>query len=161
MDLEEIEHLLDSIAPDKNREAAPRHHSEDTPLDELLAELDGVVRQLSVTPPNLGSDRRSCATAALTYSRTYKACVKMRCLSCDHKIIPIDGGRWSKDADYLFYRNNYPVEEKLRSAIVPAVGYIAYCCQCRGLSVNSQQGVPISTATSDASFIRNWKCTGH
>jgi hypothetical protein len=42
-----------------------------------------------------------------------KACDKLRCTNCDFKCVYIGNKMWVKNADYLFFRNNFPDESKL------------------------------------------------
>lgn len=53
-----------------------------------------------------------------------------RCTGCDFRVLRVHGGVWASDAEYMFFRNYYPNEAKLRAKLRPKRGCEAYCCQC-------------------------------
>lgn len=66
-------------------------------------------------------------------------CLSLLCTSCDHPVMSLRGHVWRDDvADYLFFRNFYPSQDKLRPAMRSAPGSAAYACQCSWQSVGTQ-----------------------
>ncbi|KAF4665316.1 hypothetical protein FOZ61_011041 [Perkinsus olseni] len=158
-------------------------------LDQLLAEIDSVMgrheecqQSSSKNNPNSLVYETSCRAgpeggrgsceelhrcsarhveaAASAHSDKERVRENIRCLTCDRRVIRLDGVRWTRDADYMFYRNNYPIEEMLEKATVADRDYTAYCCQCRGLSTNSPEPSLMAIAAGeDPSFRESWKCT--
>lgn len=47
-------------------------------------------------------------------SMNLKVCDKLICLDCSHTIVRLDGKRWKKEAEYLFFRNFIKIPEKLK-----------------------------------------------
>ena len=66
-------------------------------------------------------------------------CPSLLCTSCDHPVMSLRGSVWRDDvADYMFFRNFYPAQDKLRPALRSAPGSAAYACQCSWQSVGPQ-----------------------
>lgn len=66
-------------------------------------------------------------------------CPSLLCTSCDHPVMALRGQVWRDDvADYLFFRNFYPSQDKMRPAMRSAAGSAAYACQCSWQSVGPQ-----------------------
>lgn len=59
------------------------------------------------------------------------------CTGCDFQVMVIDDYVWNGDAEYMFFRNNYPTFEKLKKRLVRQAGCRAYCCQCSWKSSHS------------------------
>lgn len=68
-------------------------------------------------------------------SISQKTCDKLRCTSCDFKVVSFDNFEWTDDTDYLFLRNHAPDFHKLKSNLNSRTGYRAYCCQCSFRSI--------------------------
>lgn len=93
------------------------------------------------------------------------ACAAQRCTACDFSVIQFrrpGGARWARDADYIFFRNDYPSEARLSARLEAAAGGVAYCCQCSWVSMLPEDGtsalcvrrpgnivVPISIAAAE------------
>jgi len=52
------------------------------------------------------------------------------CTGCDKQVFRIQDFVWRDDAEYMFFRNNYPNATKLRAQMKSQDGSCAYCCQC-------------------------------
>lgn len=64
-----------------------------------------------------------------------RVCDKLRCTSCDFSVVILDDYEWQPDCDYLFFRNNIPDFDKLRSKLRKKRGCCAYACQCSWKSI--------------------------
>ena len=53
---------------------------------------------------------------------TFRTCNKLRCTSCDFNVVIYDDFEWQKDCDYLFFRNNVPDFQKLKSKLISRRG---------------------------------------
>jgi len=51
-----------------------------------------------------------------------RSCNKLRCTSCDFNCIYFKDCEWSKNVDYLFFRNFVPNKEKLSKELIPKKG---------------------------------------
>ena len=51
-------------------------------------------------------------------------CDKLRCTSCDFSVVILNDYEWQKDCDYLFFRNNIPDFDKLKSKLTRRRGKI-------------------------------------
>ncbi|XP_076109539.1 cilia- and flagella-associated protein 418-like [Mytilus galloprovincialis] len=83
-------------------------------------------------PIYVGGANCSCGMGT---SMSQKTCDKMRCTSCDFKVVSFDNFEWTTDTDYLFLRNHAPDFQKLKSNLNSRKGYRAYCCQCSFRSI--------------------------
>ncbi|XP_019858089.1 PREDICTED: protein C8orf37-like [Amphimedon queenslandica] len=63
-------------------------------------------------------------------------CDQLRCLSCDSSVLSFNNYSWIDDVEYLFFRNNYPNNKKLKTKLVYSEGYRSYACQCSWIHVN-------------------------
>jgi len=61
---------------------------------------------------------------------------------------------WQEDCDYLFFRNNIPDFDKLKSKLTRRRGYCAYACQCSWRSI-----VQLTELWSDPQL--KWVCGKH
>ncbi len=52
------------------------------------------------------------------------------CRKCMCEVVRFENVIWSKDADYIFFRNYWPDADRLCEKMKPKKGYAAYCCQC-------------------------------
>ncbi|KXZ42078.1 hypothetical protein GPECTOR_209g406 [Gonium pectorale] len=91
---------------------------------------------------------RMAAVGALT------CCDALRCTKCDFRVEQFDNFDWDDDVDYLFFRNNFPTEEKLADKLRKRPGAVAYCCQCSWLSAMEQTKLDFSSEV-------RWVCAGH
>eukprot|EP00198_Chlamydomonas_reinhardtii_P007789 XP_001697126.1 predicted protein [Chlamydomonas reinhardtii] len=91
---------------------------------------------------------RMGAVGALT------CCDALRCTKCDFRVEQFNNREWHADVDYLFFRNNFPNEEKLAPKMRSRQGSVAYCCQCSWLNSTEQ-------AKLDFSSELRWVCAGH
>ncbi|XP_041376526.1 protein C8orf37 homolog [Gigantopelta aegis] len=82
-----------------------------------------------------------------------KTCNKLRCTSCDFRVITFDNFKWDRNTDYLFLRNNVPEFQKLKSKLVSKKGYRSYCCQCTWKSVQDLEELKYSEL--------KWVCGKH
>lgn len=64
-----------------------------------------------------------------------RACDRLRCTSCDFSVVILNDYEWQVDCDYLFFRNNIPDFEKLKSKLTRKRGCCAYACQCSWRSI--------------------------
>ncbi|GFR42587.1 hypothetical protein Agub_g3514 [Astrephomene gubernaculifera] len=91
---------------------------------------------------------RMAAVGSLT------CCDALRCTKCDFRVEQFENRDWDEDVDYLFFRNNFPTEEKLSPKMRPRPGTVAYCCQCSWLSADEQSKLDFSSEV-------RWICAGH
>ncbi|XP_065827500.1 cilia- and flagella-associated protein 418-like [Oscarella lobularis] len=66
-----------------------------------------------------------------------KTCNRLRCLSCDFRVVAFDDYEWDSASDYLFFRNNAPDFQKLKANLIRKSGSRAYACQCSWRSLLS------------------------
>ena len=52
------------------------------------------------------------------------------CRKCMCEVVRFENVVWSKDADYIFFRNYWPDADRLCEKMKPKQGFAAYCCQC-------------------------------
>ena len=50
------------------------------------------------------------------------ACDRLRCVKCDFRVIVFPDAAWNDRCDYLFLRNNMPVEDKLAINLIRQPG---------------------------------------
>mmetsp|Transcript_22510 Transcript_22510/g.49349 ORF Transcript_22510/g.49349 Transcript_22510/m.49349 type:complete len:425 (-) Transcript_22510:40-1314(-) len=67
----------------------------------------------------------------------------LHCTSCDFEVLFCDSFVWMENVEYMFFRNNYPIFEKLLDGLIRCPGWSAYCCQCSWKS--APQGEDIGT----------------
>lgn len=105
---------------------------------------DEPATHVSLNKKDLTSSRKRCVKVFLGGSKFAKglctgseerACDKLRCTSCDFSVVILNDYEWQKDCDYLFFRNNIPDFEKLKSKLTRKRGCCAYACQCSWRSV--------------------------
>lgn len=89
----------------------------------------------------------------ISTSASKRACCHMHCCRCDFEVVVFEDFAWNETADYLFFRNNFPDVNKLRSKLVWKHGWRAYCCQCQWRSV--------AALTSAQQEKLSWTCTPH
>ena len=53
---------------------------------------------------------------------TISGCDQLRCLSCDSSVLSFNNYSWTDDVEYLFFRNNYPNNKKLKTKLVYSEG---------------------------------------
>lgn len=90
------------------------------------------------------SSRKRCVKVFLGGSKFAKGlcsgseervCDKLRCTSCDFNVVILNDYEWQEDCDYLFFRNNIPDFDKLKSKLTRKRGCCAYACQCSWRSI--------------------------
>ncbi|KAI5106461.1 protein C8orf37-like, partial [Silurus meridionalis] len=59
-----------------------------------------------------------------------RVCDRLRCTSCDFRVVMFDDQEWDSSCDYLFFRNNMPDCNKLQVKLKRRRGARAYACQC-------------------------------
>ncbi|EDO49219.1 predicted protein [Nematostella vectensis] len=99
----------------------------------------------------LGGTRFSKGLCTVSEQRT---CDKLRCTSCDFKVVVFDNYAWDGDCDYLFFRNNVPDFHKLKVKLKTRKGTRAYACQCCWRSI-----VDLMDLQTDATL--KWVCGKH
>jgi hypothetical protein len=87
-----------------------------------------------------GADCRRCCRVVLggagssrglkpsLFSRT--ACDSLRCIECNFAVKVFVACRWAVSADYMFFRNHMPCDERLSGMLRRDGDSAAYCCQC-------------------------------
>lgn len=148
-------------------------------LDDLLEELGDICTSQAPSrsqPPNdlrkgahsgsslVSRTRTKCAAVILgpqgsVWGRSsgvdgVVCCDNLRCTRCDFKVLRFDGVAWHGDVDYMFFRNCYPDEEKMRGKLRGRAGSSAYACQCQWVSCLEEMRV-------DYSADLRWVCAGH
>ncbi|CAE1272120.1 Protein C8orf37 homolog [Acanthosepion pharaonis] len=73
----------------------------------------------------------------LSSSSNKRSCDKLRCTSCDFKVLSFEGFAWHSSTNYLFLRNNVPDVGRLKAKLLFKKGCRAYCCQCFYKTVSS------------------------
>eukprot|EP00800_Vazella_pourtalesii_P020732 TRINITY_DN7461_c0_g1_i1.p1 TRINITY_DN7461_c0_g1~~TRINITY_DN7461_c0_g1_i1.p1 ORF type:complete len:188 (-),score=27.65 TRINITY_DN7461_c0_g1_i1:12-575(-) len=134
-DIKEIEKF--SISSSTRLQPAMKQHKPNLKCDQLY--LAGTYKQSGVSS-----------------NSTIKACDNIRCTSCDFIVISIDNKKWTKSADYLFFRNHMPDKSKLLSETKVSRGVRAYACQCTWISVQD-----ILKVTDKTSLKSKWVCGKH
>lgn len=102
-------------------------------------------------PLLLGGSR--IATGHSTTS-SQRACDRLRCTSCDFRVIYFNDYCWHSRSNYLFFRNNVPDFERLKKNLVRKKDYRAYACQCQWESVHGVLEVSAVTKL-------RWVCGKH
>ncbi|KAI8897228.1 retinal maintenance-domain-containing protein [Globomyces pollinis-pini] len=118
-------------------------------LDELLNEFDlndskrDSGRRSKVQPNSTNfeptntnlkiSKANKCLDIQLGQNQT---CNSLRCVKCDFKCLTFVNSKWSKNVDYLFFRNHCPIVQQLSVELIPDQKFTAYCCQCSWESVD-------------------------
>ncbi|XP_041845210.1 protein C8orf37 homolog [Melanotaenia boesemani] len=76
----------------------------------------------------------SSVTYGVGTATSKRSCDHLRCISCDFRVLTFDDYEWDASCDYLFFRNNMPDRQKLRTKLKKRRGLRAYACQCSWLS---------------------------
>ena len=134
-DIKEIENF--PISSSKRLQPATKHYNPTIKCDQLY--LAGTYKQTGVSS---NSD--------------VKACENLRCTSCDFIVISLDNKKWTKSADYLFFRNHMPDKSKLLSETKVSRGSRAYSCQCTWITVQD-----ILRVSDNTSLKSKWVCGKH
>ena len=104
------------------------------------------------------------------------ACDALRCVSCDFDVVSFDDAAWidkvesapegrakvtgsspGAGVDYMFFRNRYPDDRKLREGMVRQVGARAYCCQCTWRWLDKGEREKVAAVGGKM----RWVCGGH
>jgi len=126
-------------------------------IDSLLADLDAPTaaaaphaRAPAVSrppPPRANSSSSSVASASISFPSggdSSDTSTNLRCTNCDFRVLRFIDNEWSKDVDYMFFRNFMPNEAKLRPKLKVGDGRCAYACQCSWASIDLGDRVPNS-----------------
>ncbi|XP_004697523.1 cilia- and flagella-associated protein 418 isoform X1 [Echinops telfairi] len=81
----------------------------------------------SCSPVYLGGSTAPCGIGT---NISQRACDRLRCIACDFRIVSYNDYMWDTSCDYLFFRNNMPEFQKLKTKLVQKKGARAYACQC-------------------------------
>ena len=77
-------------------------------------------------------------------------------------MLRIADAAWLDNADYMFLRNTYPAQERLRARTRAAAGALAACCQCSCVSVLGKgDEVTAAGGQGAAAGTPHWYCGGH
>uniref|UniRef100_A0A7S3CXR7 Cilia- and flagella-associated protein 418 n=1 Tax=Palpitomonas bilix TaxID=652834 RepID=A0A7S3CXR7_9EUKA len=69
--------------------------------------------------------------AGSSYNFTNGEKTPYHCIACDLAVIKFNDVVWNGKSDYMFFRNNYPEEQKLKKMFVKKSGWNGHCCQCK------------------------------
>jgi hypothetical protein len=94
----------------------------------------------SCSPVYLSGSTVPCGIGTNTSQR---ACDRLRCTACDFWIVSYNDYMWDKSCNYLFFRNNMPDFQKLKTKLVKKKGARAYACQCSWRTV--EELTPLQT----------------
>jgi len=135
-------------------------------------EVSALISSHSFSTTNVANGTSTCkrcvrvSLAGSKYSRGLKSsafsksvCNQLRCLSCNFKVVGFDGFSWDTSADYMFFRNNMPNEQKLRQKLVQNPEGFAYCCQCNWKTVENREE-EVTVVAGDHTGVQ-WSCSGH
>lgn len=92
-------------------------------------ELDDLVGMLTA--------ETSTVSAPFRGSNSHSFVPGLQCTGCDFQVLRVDGFIWHDEANYMFFRNNYPNVMKLRKNLIQREGCCAYCCQCSWKSADA------------------------
>ena len=81
------------------------------------------------------------------------SCNSLKCFKCDKKVQRFLNASWHPTTDYLFVRNYNTNLEELKKGLLFDPGFSSYACQCKFLSVNTQDPNKCEEM--------NWMCGGH
>lgn len=81
-------------------------------------------------------------------------CDQLRCTKCDCRVISFNDIEWRLEVNYMFFRNNYPIDSKLAEQWLQRPSMRAYCCQCSWASAKEATKLQL---TDDL----RWICSGH
>ncbi|GLC34139.1 hypothetical protein PLESTB_000841600 [Pleodorina starrii] len=132
-----------------------------------VAAAEAAVQKLSAAPsrkPSVIGSKQKCTGVFIggtSFARgrmgavgTLTCCDALRCTKCDFRVEQFNNRDWNDDVDYLFFRNNFPAEDKLAAKMRSRQGSMAYCCQCSWLSTIEQSKLDFSSEV-------RWVCAGH
>ena len=146
--LDELDGLLRDDAPAPKRGVKPTAAAapESDDIDALLADLGGG----EPPPPAKLAETRSSASnrapaAAPSPASSSGNQTNMRCTSCDFRVLCFRDQEWTKDVDYMFFRNFMPDATKLKAKLRARDGYDAYACQCAWATVELGDQMPNDT----------------
>jgi hypothetical protein len=77
------------------------------------------------------------------------------CTKCDLKVSSFKNKKWGDNCDYLFFRNNYGNENKLKENLISSNGCFSYSCQCSWVTIEDE------FKNVDEIPGVNWTCSGH
>ena len=108
-------------------------------------------------------------------------CHKLRCTNCDFTVARFPNVKWDENlVNYLFFRNNMPMYNKLQSGLIPTsdsdgihsggVNAAAYCCQCCWVNIfddvdgsgqKKVNAIDGAGGTENSGGKLKWVCAGH
>ncbi len=77
------------------------------------------------------------------------------CTKCDVKVSSFKNKKWSDTSDYLFFRNNYGNDNKLKEKLLTANNCVSYSCQCSWRTIQDEL-----KNVDDIPGVE-WTCGGH
>jgi hypothetical protein len=114
--------------PAKNVQPIQLNLSATGELDDLLGAILGGENSSASSTPFRGSDSHGFVPG-------------LHCIGCDFQVLRIEHYTWSKEANYMFFRNNYPNVMKLRKNLARSEECTAYCCQCSWKSADAKASI--------------------
>merc|ERR1711953_382300 len=84
-------------------------------LDDLLTEVQGAFDDTHES--NRGEKRHGLVE-------------NFHCVACDFSVLRIEDCSWTREAEYILFRNYYPDVKRLGALLEKSQGQMAYCCQC-------------------------------
>ncbi|KAF6264948.1 retinal maintenance-domain-containing protein [Scenedesmus sp. NREL 46B-D3] len=155
----------------------PQQQRQPDDLDSLLNELreDSMLLQqmLSLKVASEGpscAGRLKCSSIYLGGSKDIRGCSqpmqptpcccdRLKCLSCDFRVLWHADSRWAAEVDYMFFRNSYGVEAQLATQLQSSRGSAAMCCQCSW--VTCSKATKLADVAQEAGHSLRWICRGH
>ena len=89
------------------------------------------------------ADASAAAMDVATMSTPSSLKGTLHCTQCDLAVVSFEDRGWHKSIDYLFFRLNYPDEDKLEPKFVSRPEARALCCGCTGLT-QEDSGAPLA-----------------
>lgn len=154
--------VLSTEPPKAARGAVPQTRQSAVPAQPSLQ------RGKSQTANPTGSQER-CQTVYLGHAERGRSsgfkqlcCDRLKCTACDFAVIDFIDYAWKETSDYLFFRNNFPVDRlrpdtrKLEAGLVSQPGTVAQCCQCAFRST-----AEVTALKDTGAPVPSWRCGGH
>jgi hypothetical protein len=121
------------------------------------------------------SQRSKCFPTLVSPLASTAGCSHLLCTSCDQPVLSLRGQAWRDDVvDYLFFRNHYPDETRLRAGLQRDATAAAYACQCswQSIGTNGSGDDTLSLSSLDTADrtkrhgcsawnALRWICAGH
>ncbi|KAJ3269094.1 hypothetical protein HDV01_001867 [Terramyces sp. JEL0728] len=156
MEIEDLIKEIESTSTDNTKIDAkkPRTRTEielDALLDEInfgpvkAPEKDTKIYPIIEPTEEIKDRKKKC------FNTNIPGCSALKCLRCDFKVLELDGE--FKGVDYLFFRNNYPNTNQLKTRISQRKDFKCFCCQCSWASVQKPSDIK--------QLSLKWVCSGH